>query len=127
MASITIGNINGGGGGINPTSTFLPFNREGVFYDSLIKQSVDGTVLEINGDIGFYINENTGRCIFGDAPAELYLLVDDSEPSISLILGNNGKFKLSGFSLIDVSAPILAGKNLVITINGVDYKIPLYS
>ena len=58
MASIIIGNINGGGGSVNPTTNFIPVNGGGYFKDSsiyddgirLYAEDLDGFGFEVDYD-----------------------------------------------------------------------------
>ncbi len=85
MANITIGNINGGGAAVNPTTHFVPVNAGGYFGDSTIYD--DGTRLYAEDTDGwgmeFDYDGNTAK--LGDVNSNLnktLISLDDSANQI---------------------------------------------
>lgn len=136
MASITIGNSNGAG--VNPTNLYLPVNNDGIFVDSLLQQDDGGDILKIN-PMGVFIDTANSIFILGDFDDfqnQTRLTVDDNAQRIALKtvsgeilldVGDSGEILFSGAGLIDPIAGAPSANNLLITINGVQYKIPLFT
>lgn len=95
----------GGGGGVNPTSTVIPFNNAGVFADSYLTNDSVGSVLKTvysGQDVGMFFDFINYRFTIGD-PNNLingtYITVDDFMETVQIRSGNATTWQLDGTSI----------------------------
>lgn len=135
MAAITISSPSGG---INPTNLRLPFNRGGVFADSLLKQSTPDVITINNPDgeeNGLFINNATNQYNFGDyygyqagnaiildSIGNTYLYQNNLE---IYIIQSDGEIKIFNDNITSATAGGSSGQHLKLTINGTKYKLAL--
>jgi len=121
----------------NPSLNYLPFNKNGVFKDSLLLQPDNNTIAVLNpdgNDNGLFVNNATNSYFFGD--------YQGYQSTNCIILRSNGNADLfqnnlniyinqldGGISifndLITSSTAGLLATYLKLSVNGVKYKIAL--
>lgn len=122
MASITVGNINGNAS-VNPTSLIYPVNINGEFEDGMIQQNDVGNYLNTTNEPGFIIDQDNANVLFGYANG-MRFEIDFGNAQAKIVTGD-GTLDLTGTALTAGSAGGASGQHLVLTVNGVVYKIAL--
>lgn len=85
----------GGGGGTNPTSTFMPFNNAGTFADSFLVNDTTNNVLKSvysGNDIGLKLDFANSEYIYGNLPTSTFLFVGPSNEIQTYSNGNGVGF-----------------------------------
>jgi hypothetical protein len=141
MASITISSPVGAQ--TNQTTTFIPYNNNGIFNDSML-QMIDSNIMSATNIAGndeetngLYIDNGNGLYQFGDFYGKFHnscIIMDSDYGNITFYnhsdfninFENTGRIYIDGNECIKTTAgtPIL-NKFLYLSINGNDYKIAL--
>ena len=85
----------GGGGGTNPTSTFMPFNNAGTFADSFLVNDTANSVLKSvysGNDIGLKLDFSSKQYLLGDFNYDYngtHLFIADTAQKILTVNNNN--------------------------------------
>jgi hypothetical protein len=85
--------VAGGGGGVNPTSTYIPYNNAGTFADSIISYDNGLLITSLSGtNLGFYLDLGNSFYKFGGIDSSYasgaHIYIDDNVGLIKTIIND---------------------------------------
>lgn len=112
--------ITGAGASVNPTNKYLPYNKAGIFSDSMLRMSAANRISGMRGatENGIYIDNNSYLFKIGDFAG--------GQNGYGVSIDDTNRFiELRGSALINPSSGGSSGDHLCITVNGTAYKLQL--